>query len=115
MVRRVTIAATVAAAMAAFLTGPGAGAAWADFVCPVLPGSQEGKLQSEGPFITIPDSDDDGVDEDTSILPGKAGNMADSPVDVADHATNGDGTGSPGTGEHSTPGDTDYTGIWNTP
>jgi hypothetical protein len=106
--------AVVAGVVAAAFAGPGAGVAAADFVCPVLPGSQQGKLQSSGPFITIPDGDGDGVD-DTSILPGKAGDSASSPVDVPDRATNGDGTGSPMTPDHSAPGDTDYTGIWNTP
>ena len=33
-------------------------------------------------------------------------------VSVPIHATNGDGTGSPG-GAHSSPGDTDYTAIWS--
>ena len=32
-------------------------------------------------------------------------------VSVPVHATNGDGTGSPG-GAHRAPGDTDYTAIW---
>lgn len=32
-------------------------------------------------------------------------------VSIPLHATNGDGTGSPG-GAHSGPGDTDYTAIW---
>lgn len=32
-------------------------------------------------------------------------------VAIPVHATNGDGTGSPG-GAHSGPGDTDYTAIW---
>ena len=33
-------------------------------------------------------------------------------VSVPVHATNGDGAGSPG-GSFSSPGDTDYTAIWN--
>ena len=33
-------------------------------------------------------------------------------VYVPSHATNGDGAGSP-MGAHSSPGDTDYTAIWN--
>lgn len=32
-------------------------------------------------------------------------------VSIPLHATNGDGTGTPG-GSHSNPGDTDYTAIW---
>jgi len=81
------------------------------FVCPVLPGSQDGKLQSEGPFITIPDGDGDGV-ADTSILPGNAGSAETFNGKVPSHATNGDGTGSPG-GAHSAPGDTDYGAVWS--
>lgn len=110
MVKRVTIAGTVVAAMAAFLAGPGAGAALADFVCPVIPGSDQGKQQREqsGQFITISGGD-------TSILPGLAGDMeGNSPVDVPDHATNGEGSGSPA-GAHDVPGDDGYTAIWNTP
>ena len=34
-------------------------------------------------------------------------------VNVPMHATNGNGVGSPG-GPHSSPGDSDYTAIWNT-
>ena len=34
-------------------------------------------------------------------------------VAIPVHATNGDGSGSPG-GSHSAPGDTDYTAIWAT-
>lgn len=34
-------------------------------------------------------------------------------VAIPVHATNGDGSGSPG-GAHSAPGDTDYTAIWAT-
>ena len=110
MVKRVTIAAAVGVAMAAFLAGPGAGAAWADFVCPVLPISENAKQNTpDGHFITISDGD-------ASILPGKAGINGTSPVDVADHATNDEGTGSAG-GDHAAPGDPDhgYTAIWNTP
>ncbi len=33
-------------------------------------------------------------------------------VSVPRHATNGDGSGTPG-GSHSAPGDTDYTAIWS--
>ena len=67
--------------------------AFADFVCPVAN------------VITI-------AGGDTSILPGKAGDPANSPVSVPDHATNGGGSGSPG-GPHAVPGDSDYTAIWN--
>lgn len=99
----------VGTATAALFVGPGAGSAFADFVCPVLPGSDQGKakrLDKSGQFIEI-------AGGDQSILPGKAGDPASSPVSVPDHATNGNGSGSPG-GDHSSPGDRDYTAIWNT-
>ena len=79
----------------------------ADFVCPVLPVSEQAKAHSNAGFITI-------AGGDTSILPGKAGDPAVSPVDVPDGATNDDGAGSPG-GAHAAPGNTGYTAIWNTP
>lgn len=92
--------------VAALAAGPGAGAAWADFVCPVLPVSDQAKDHSNANFITI-------AGGDTSILPGKAGETP-SPVDVPDQATNADGTGSPA-GSHANPGDPGYSAIWNTP
>lgn len=53
---------------------------------------------------------------DFTILPGKAagdpGTHLNSPVSVPKHATNRNGQGTPG-GTHSSPGDTDYTAIWN--
>ena len=48
---------------------------FADFVCSVLPVSDQGKAQSNAGFIDI-------ADGDTSILPRLAGDMANSPVDV---------------------------------
>lgn len=78
----------------------------ADFVCPILPVSENAVENSNANFIEISGGD-------TSILPGKAGDSENSPVDVADHATNGDGAGSPG-GPHAVPGDSDYGAIWNT-
>lgn len=103
MRRHILIMLGVAAAFA----GPGAGAAWADFVCPVLPVSDQSKLNSNAGFITISGGD-------TSILPGKAGDPASSPVDVPDRATNQGGAGSPA-GAHAGPGDAGYTAIWSTP
>ena len=79
----------------------------ADFVCPVIPVSDQGAAHSNANFITISGGD-------TSILPGKAGDPALSPVAVPAQATNGDGAGSPG-GAHSVPGDSDYSAIWDTP
>lgn len=100
--RKLVVLAAVAAAV-----GPGAGVARADFVCPVIPVSDAAKEHSNANFITI-------AGGDTSILPGKAGDQAASPVDVPDRATNAEGSGSPG-GAHAQPGDPGYTAIWNTP
>ena len=97
----------VALGTAAIVVGPSAGTALADFVCPVLPISQQAKDHSSANLITISGGD-------TSILPGRAGDQTSSPVDVPDGATNLDGTGSPA-GAHAGPGDPGYTAIWNTP
>ncbi|MBA2536200.1 MAG: hypothetical protein H0V20_02045 [Actinobacteria bacterium] len=91
--------------VAAIFGGPGAGAAWADFVCPVLNVPQQARDHS-GQFVTLPSGE-------ATILPGRAGDAATSPVNPPDHATNADGTGSPG-GAHASPGDPDYSPIWNT-
>lgn len=78
--------------------GPGAAAARADFVCPVLtvpaqaaenspkidPLPTAGEYTIGGPTLTVPDG-----------------------------ATNRDGTGSPA--DHASPGEAGYTPIWNTP
>jgi hypothetical protein len=93
--------------LAALVAGPGAGVARADFVCPVLPISEQAKANSNANLITISGGD-------TSILPGKAGDAAASPVAVPAQATNMDGAGSP-MGAHAGPGDAGYTAIWNTP
>jgi len=92
-------------AVAAVFAGPGAGTAWADFVCPVLSVPQQARDNS-GRFMDLPSGE-------ATILPGKAGDATTSPVDVPDHATNAEGTGSPG-GAHASPGDPGYTPIWNT-
>ncbi len=47
------------------------------------------------------------ADGDYSIIPGNSGHLS-----VPDTATNADGDGSPA-GDHSSPGDSDYTAIWN--
>jgi hypothetical protein len=91
--------------LATLIAGPGAGVARADFVCPVLPISEKG-AENAGHFAPL------GTGEYT-ILPGRAGDAAESPVSPPDHATNSDGTGSPG--NHASPGDPGYTPIWNTP
>jgi hypothetical protein len=100
----------VALGTAAIFIVPSAGTAWADFVCPVLPVSDQAKQHSKPElFITISDGD-------TSILPGKAGNPASSPVDVPAGATNQNSDGTPGSpdGDHASPGDPGYSAIWNT-
>jgi hypothetical protein len=97
----------LALGIAAVMAGPGAGVARADFVCPVLPVSDQAKEHSNANFITISGGD-------TSILPGKAGDAAVSPVDVPAHATNMNGAGSPA-GPHASPGDAGYSAIWDTP
>jgi hypothetical protein len=91
--------------VAAIFGGPGAGAAWADFVCPVLSVPQQARDHS-GQFTDLPSGE-------ATILPGRAGDAATSPVDPPDHATNANGTGSPG-GAHASPGDRDYSPIWDT-
>ena len=106
MIRRIkfiVVPIVVVAALATVTQGS------ADFVCPVLPVADAAvantDANTDGVFITI-------AGGDTSILPGAAGDPADSPVDVPDGATNDDGAGSPG-GAHAVPGDPDYTAIWN--
>ena len=104
MIRRIRVL-VIPGAIALALAG--SAPAFADFVCPVLPVSQNAVDHSNADFITISGGD-------ISILPGKAGDPDNSPVDVPDHATNDDGAGNPG-GAHARPGDPGYTGIWNTP
>jgi hypothetical protein len=96
-----------AVAAAAFVVGPGAGAAFADFVCPVLPISEQAKenATANGQFITVSGGD-------ASILPGNAGNTTDT-VSVPDNATNQNGAGS-ARGAHAVPGESGYTAVWNT-
>ena len=99
----------IALGTTALFVGPTAGTAWADFVCPVLPVSEQATehVSPNANFITISGGD-------TSILPGAAGDPAASPVDVPEGATNQDGAGSPG-GAHASPSDSGYSAIWNTP
>jgi hypothetical protein len=103
MRRKLLLALGITVAMA----GPGAGVARADFVCPVLPVSEQATEHSNANFITISGGD-------TSILPGKAGDATASPVDVPAHATNMVGAGSPAV-EHGFPGDPWYRVIWERP
>ena len=78
-----------------------------DFVCPVL---------SETVGDHNPNADPIGGGDYTVIpakyVPPQANAAGADHLNVPDHATNMDGTGTPG-GTHASPGDTDYSGIWN--
>ena len=71
------------------------------FVCPVLtlPGQA---VENSGHFNSLGNGQ-------YTFGPGSADTFN---GNVPNHATNGDGSGSPG-GDHSAPGDTDYTAIWS--
>ena len=69
------------------------------FVCPVLGGQAGGDHGNSNPTPISPIADGDYT-------------VGGPDVSVPQHATNGDGAGSPG-GSHSSPGDTDYTAIWS--
>jgi hypothetical protein len=88
----------LALGITAVMAGPGAGVARADFVCPILPISDQAAENGKR-FAQLPNGDY------TIIGPN---------VNVPDHATNQDGAGSP-EGEHAGPGDPGYSPIWNTP
>ena len=74
------------------------------FVCPVLTISEQAALSS-GHFNSLGNGQ-------YTFGPGNAGSPDTFNGNVPNHATNGDGSGSPG-GAHSAPGDTDYTAIWS--
>ena len=97
----------LALAIGAVAAGPGAGAARADFVCPVL-NLPSSAVENSGKFAPL------GTSGQYTTLPGRAGDEASSPVDAPDHATNADGEGTPGV-DHVGPGDPGYSPIWNTP
>jgi hypothetical protein len=88
----------VALGLVVLVSGPGAAAARADFVCPVLsvPAHAADASPKIGPLPT--------AGEYTISGP---------TLSVPDQATNSDGAGSPES--HVSPGDTGYTPIWNTP
>jgi hypothetical protein len=75
------------------------------FVCPVLTVDENAVSHTEGRFNKIGEGE-------YTFGPGNAGSRETFNGKVPNHATNGDGTGSPG-GEHSAPGDRDYTAIWS--
>jgi hypothetical protein len=74
------------------------------FVCPVLTVSEQAAEHS-GKFTSIGDGE-------YTFGPGNAGSADTFNGNVPNHATNADGAGSPG-GDHSAPGDSDYTAIWS--
>jgi hypothetical protein len=74
------------------------------FVCPVLTISEQGATNS-GRFDSLGNGE-------YTFAPGSAGSAETFNGNVPNDATNSDGAGSPG-GDHSAPGDTDYTAIWS--
>jgi hypothetical protein len=86
--------------LAAVMVGPGAGAARADFVCPVLtvPAQAAENSPKIGPLPT----------EGQYTVSGPTLRNG-----VPDQATNRDGSGSPA--DHASPGEPGYSPIWNTP
>ena len=74
------------------------------FVCPVLHVNEQA-ADHAGKFNEIGEGE-------YTFGPGAAGSSETFNGNVPNHATNADGSGSPG-GEHSGPGDTDYTAIWS--
>jgi hypothetical protein len=92
--------------------GLGAGAAAADFTCPVL--GANGTNGAQGVATADANGNPNLMqigDEDWSIIGPDVGNGG-----VPDQATNTLPDGSPGTpgGAHASPGDPGYTAIWNT-
>jgi len=97
-------------ALAAGLTAGSASAAQPDpaegpFVCPVLTVDENAVEHVDGKFNQIGEGE-------YTFGPGAAGSADTFNGNVPNHATNGDGAGSPG-GPHSAPGDSDYTAIWS--
>jgi hypothetical protein len=74
------------------------------FVCPVLSVSQQA-VDRSGRFNSLGNGE-------YTFGPGSAGDPSTFNGKVPNHATNADGAGSPG-GDHSAPGDSDYTAIWS--
>ena len=70
-----------------------------DFVCPVFNSKSAVGEHNPNAFMI--------ADGDYSLIPGNSGHLS-----VPDHATNADGSGSPG-GAHASPGDPGYSAIWN--
>ena len=86
--------------LAALMAGPGAAAARADFVCPVL--NVPAQAADNSPKI--------------APLPTAGQYTVSGPTlanGVPDQATNREGSGSPA--DHASPGEAGYSPIWNTP
>ena len=108
MRRRMIAGAGVVAAFGMFSTGSALAAGPPDraddpFVCPVLTLPEQ--AQSSGHFTMLPSGE-------YTFGPGAAGSAETFNGNVPNHATNGDGAGTP-PGGHASPGDTDYTAIWS--
>lgn len=73
------------------------------FLCPVLKISEQA-FENSGQFAPLGD--------DSTILPGNAGSADTFNGNVPLHATNGDGTGTPGV-DHTSPGDPGYSAVWS--
>jgi hypothetical protein len=104
-----TLAAGGATAAVLAALAPGAAFAAPDraadpFVCPVLKLPDQAVSQS-GRFDSIGNGE-------YTFGPGAAGSADTFNGSVPNHATNADGSGSPG-GAHASPGDSDYTAIWS--
>jgi hypothetical protein len=76
----------------------------APFVCPVLSVPDQAVSQS-GRFSSIGNGE-------YTFGPGAAGSADTFNGNVPNHATNADGSGSPG-GAHASPGDSGYSAIWS--
>jgi hypothetical protein len=110
MHQRTRLALTAGAAAALAVVAPGAALAAppdraeAPFVCPVLT-IPDRAAERSGRFTSIGNGE-------YTFAPGAAGSAATFNGNVPNHATNADGSGSPG-GAHASPGDSGYTAIWS--
>ena len=96
--KKVIGALSVAVLFAAAATGV-AGAAQPEvsgFVCPILGGEAGVHVNGDSPIVQLPGGDYTIIGPD---------------VYAPLHATNDNGAGTPG-GDHTSPGDPDYTAIW---
>jgi hypothetical protein len=73
------------------------------FLCPVLKISEQA-FENSGQFAELGD--------DYTIVPPNAGSPDTFNGNVPLHATNGDGTGTPGV-DHTAPGDEGYSAVWS--